>query len=79
MQNLSCENDFFIIMQIKLIFTSGFALGLVLRVRVFGTRKWSINPPLQSVVIGYYPGHFSLSNAVIFICLLLKAVNLYAK
>ena len=38
MQNLSCENDFFYYHELKTHFhKKGFALGLVLRVRVFGT------------------------------------------
>ena len=37
---------FFILMQLKLIFTRKvvWALGLILKVRVFGTRKWPIGP-----------------------------------
>ena len=40
-QNLSCENDFFYYHANKTNFhKKGFSLGLVLRVRDFGTRKW---------------------------------------
>ena len=34
----------------------GFALGLVLRVRVFGTRKWPICCWLLSLILGFPPG-----------------------
>ena len=47
--NLSCVNYFFIIMQKNTHFhKKGFALGLVLRVRVFGTQK--INGLLSGIV-----------------------------
>ena len=39
----------------------GFALGLILRVRVFGTRKWPI---------GDQALHFSLGNIAMFACVL---------
>ena len=43
MQNLSCVNMFHYDAKKKTHFhKKGFALGLVLRVRVFGTRKWPI-------------------------------------
>ena len=43
-QNLCCENDFFLSNHAnKTHFNkNGFALGLILRVNVFGTRKWPI-------------------------------------
>jgi len=36
----------FILMQITHFHNKGFALGLILKVRVFGTRKWSIHDGL---------------------------------
>ena len=57
MQNLSCENDFFIIMQIKLIPQKGFELGLVLRVRVFWNSEW----PILFLHAGFMVRHFYLS------------------
>ena len=40
--NLSCENDFYYHANKTHFHKKGFALGLALRVRVFGTRKWPI-------------------------------------
>ena len=42
MQNLSCENDFYYHANKTRFHKKGFVNGVVLRVRVFGTRKWSI-------------------------------------
>ena len=41
-QNLSCENDFYYHANKTHVHKKGFALRLVLRVRVFGTPKWPI-------------------------------------
>ena len=58
MQNLSCENDFFIIMQIKLIFTRKVLhLASFLRVRVFGTRKWPIHATWLVEIYNFSPAH----------------------
>ena len=40
MQNLSCENVFYYHANKTYFHNKGFAFGLVLRVRVFETRKW---------------------------------------
>ena len=53
-QNLSRDNDFFYYHANKTHFhKKGFALGLVLRVRVFGTRKWPISYRLAGWPAGY--------------------------
>ena len=41
-RNLSCENAFYCHANKTNFHKKGFTLGLVLRVRVFGTRKWPI-------------------------------------
>ena len=51
MQNLSCETDFYYHANRTDFHKKGFALGLVLRVRVFGIWKWPIRVILTETYI----------------------------
>ena len=52
-QNLSCVNDFYYHAHNTLFHEKGFALGLVLRVRVFGTRKWPVGSKAQDFLANF--------------------------